>query len=255
MAGEIALHSEKADIQPSKSAPDTWAQHTAASLLIYEPTIVKGKPPQLGEKTDQVDFQFNPKEVSITKSAKWERKPTKEKKAGVPEYTGPEPCKMTLELFFDAAAKDGVDVVKSVDKLFGCCVPYDTKKNTPLPRLVVFSWGSVRSFAAYVSQVQAKYTRFTATGIPIRAVCTVNLEEIDTKPDPRQNPTSGALVADDLHTMVTGDSLALVAYREYGDPQFWRSLAAYNRIDDPMRIPDGTQISIPPIDALVSAVG
>jgi hypothetical protein len=257
MAKAIALYSEKAEIKESSDAPDTWAQYTPASLLIHEPTIIKGKPPQLGGKTDEIKFQFNPKEVSITKSAKWERKPTKDKKAGPPEYSGAEPCKMTLELFFDASAKDGVNVVEQVDKLFGCCVPYRQfdKKETEMPRLVVFAWGKVRSFAAYVSQVQAKFTRFTADGIPIRAVCTINLEEIDTDPDPKQNPTSGSQWSDDLHTMVSGDSLALLAYREYGDPQFWRLLAAYNRIDDPMRIPDGMQLAIPPINALLSTVG
>lgn len=254
MGTAIALKSEQASITES----DTWAKHTSASLLVYEPTVVKkGSPPLLGAQKDEIKFQFNPKEVSITKSAKWERKPTKDKKAGPPEFSGAEPCKMTLELFFDASAKDSVDVIKSVDKLFSCCVPYRqfAKKETEMTRLVVFTWGSVRSFAAYVSQVQAKYTRFTAEGVPIRAVCTVNLEEIDTDPDPKQNPTSGALGADDLHTMVTGDSLALVAYREYGEPQFWRPLAAYNRIDDPMRIAAGTQLLIPPISALLSSVG
>ena len=207
-------------------------------------------------KKDDLKFQFNPKEVSITKSAKWERKPTKDKKAGPPEFSGAEPCKLTLELFFDATVAD-INVVESVEKLFSCCVPCkETKgKEKPMPFLVVFTWGSVKSFAAYISQVQAKYTRFAPNGVPIRAVCTVNLEEIDVTPDPRQNPTSGSYAADSAHTMVTGDSLALVAYREYGDPQLWRPLAAYNDIDDPMRIADGTRVLLPPLDALLTPVG
>jgi hypothetical protein len=251
----VALKAEKAKL----TKEDSWAQPQAASLLLYEAKITKGKPPNIGATpTDHLDFQFNPKEVSITKSAKWERKPTKDKKAGPPEYSGAEPCKMTLELFFDSTAKKGIDVVASVDKLFACCVPYKdkfAKNETPMPRLVVFAWGNVRSFAGYVSQVQAKYTRFSENGVPIRAVCTVNLEEIDVTPDPKQNPTSGALWADDVHTMVAGDSLALVAYEEYGDPQLWRALAAYNRIDDPMRIPDGTQVALPAVSVLLSPVG
>ena len=99
--------------------------------------------------------------------------------------------------------------------------------------------------------MQAKYTLFTSDGIPIRAVCTVNLEEIDVTADPSQNPTSGSLSADRVHTMVTGDTLALVAYREYGDPELWRPLAAYNDIDDPMRMPDGAQLLLPTPDALL----
>lgn len=236
------------------SAPDTWSQPQHAFLEMWEPKHVKGGKPELGSPKDKITFQFNPKEVSITKSAKWERKPTKEKKAGPPEYSGAEPCKLSLELYFDATAKDGVDVVASVEKLFSCCVPCkDVQKGeASMPFLVVFNWGQVKSFAAYISQVQAKYTRFAANGIPIRAICTVNLEEIDVTPDPKQNPTSGALWADDVHTMAAGDSLALIAYREYGAAHLWRPLAAYNDIDDPMRVPNGTRLKLPRIDALTT---
>lgn len=236
------------------SAPDTWAQPQYAFLELWEPKHVKGGKPELGSLKDKVTFQFNPKEVSITKSAKWERKPTKEKKAGPPEFSGSEPCKLSLELYFDATAKDGVDVVASVDKLFSCCVPC-TEGDKAMPFLVVFNWGQVKSFAAYISQVQAKYTRFAANGVPIRATCSINLEEIDVTPDPKQNPTSGSQWADDVHTMVTGDSLALLAYREYGDPQLWRPLAAYNDIDDPMRVPNGTRLKLPRLEALAARVG
>ena len=236
-------------------APDTWAQPQYAFLELWEPKHVNGGKPELGSLKDKVAFQFNPKEVSITKSAKWERKPTKEKKAGPPEYSGAEPCKLSLELYFDASAKDGVDVVASVDKLFSCCVPCkDAQKGeAPMPFLVVFNWGQVKSFAAYISQVQAKYTRFAANGIPIRAICTVSLEEIDVTPDPKQNPTSGALWSEDVHTVVSGDSLALIAYREYGSPQLWRPLATYNDIDDPMRVPAGTRVKLPRVEALTAA--
>lgn len=129
------------------AAPDTWAQPQYAFLEMWEPKHVKGGKPELGSLKDKITFQFNPKEVSITKSAKWERKPTKEKKAGPPEYSGAEPCKLSLELYFDAAAKDGVDVVASVDKLFSCCVPCKEvqKGEAPMPFLVVFNWGQVKS--------------------------------------------------------------------------------------------------------------
>lgn len=252
----IALKAPPPD-RPGKNAPDTWASPQRAFLEMFEPKHAKGGKPELGSSAGKIEFQFNPKEVSITKSAKWERKPSKDKKAGPPEYSGAEPCKMSLELFFDATVADDMNVVESVDRLFGCCVPCKEAKKgeKPMPFLVVFNWGGVKSFAAYISQVQAKYTRFAPNGIPIRAVCTVNLEEIDVTPDPKQNPTSGSYAVDSVHTMVTGDSLALVAYREYGDPQLWRPLATYNRIDDPMRIPDGTRLLLPKFDALFTPIG
>jgi nucleoid-associated protein YgaU len=251
---QIALSGPAPD-PPSTSAPSKWAQPEHAFLEVREATFVKNGTPKLGSAQGQIDFQFNPKEVSITKSAKWERKPAKGKKAGYTEFSGAEPCKMTLELFFDATMNGAVDVVQSVDDLFACCVPPDGGKQgeKTVPNLVVFHWGAVTSFAAFVSQVSAKYTRFSADGVPIRAVCTVNLEEIDVTIS-KQNPTSGTPNADTLHTMVAGDTLALVAFQEYGDPLLWRALADYNGIDDPMRIAHGTRVSLPRLDRL-SATG
>lgn len=255
---DIALRGGTAPTTPPEDGSYEFAQPERAFLEKYEAVHKDKGVPDLGSSCGRINFQFNPKEVSITKSASWKRSDTKSKKAAPPEYTGPEPCKLTLELFFDASVNGSVDVVKSVDELFGCCVPYrEFKKNEhAMPYLVIFNWGGVRSFAAYISQVQAKYTRFAANGTPIRAVCTVNLEEIDvTGYPPKQNPTSGALSADTVHTTTAGDRLPLIAYREYGDAELWRALAEYNGIDDPMRIPHGTRLFLPGVDALLAQVG
>jgi hypothetical protein len=249
----VALQGPAPKPPVESGAPSDWAQPQHAFLETYEATFVSNGTPKLGGSKGKIAFQFNPKEVSITKSAKWERKPAKGKTAGHTEFSGAEPCKMTLELFFDATMNGAVDVVKSVDDLFACCVAPEGAKQgeKSVPNLVVFNWGNVKSFAAYVSQVQAKFTRFAADGVPIRAVCTVNLEEIDIT-IPKQNPTSGTPHADSVHTMVAGDSLALVAYAEYGDPLLWRALAEYNGIDDPMRIARGTRVLLPRLEQLLT---
>ena len=71
-----------------------------------------------------IDFQFNPKELSMGKTASWTRQTAKgNKKAGPPQYNGPMPSKLSLEMFFDASAKQDDAVVKRVEKLFACCSP------------------------------------------------------------------------------------------------------------------------------------
>jgi Contractile injection system tube protein len=227
-----------------------------ASIEMYEAQHATGGS-KIGSSLGSIKFQFNPKEVTISKSAKWERKPVKgAKKSGPPEYSGADPCKLTLEVFFDETVEHDESVVDSVEKLFGCCVPVEKTRaaKKPMPPLVVFKWGGITSFPAFVTQVQAKYTRFAPNGVPIRAVCTVNLEEMPSEAG-NQNPTSGSLSAERGHTMITGDTLALVAYREYGDPMLWRALAAYNKVDDPMRVPDGTSLLLPTADALLTSIG
>ena len=126
---------------------------------------------------------------------------------------------MTFELFFDATDTMDGSVVARVEQLFSCCVPTDDSlgKKKSLPPLVVLHWGDVKSFAGFVTSVQAKYTLFTGKGTPIRATCNVSLEEMPGDPL-KQNPTSGSLTLTSVRTVVAGDSLASIAYREYGDP-------------------------------------
>src|SRR5207253_4703089 len=57
------------------------------------------------------------------------------------------------------------------------------------------------------------YTMFKPDGTPMRAICTLDVEEIPSEPG-RQNPTSGGLAARRSHTVVAGDSLASIAYRD-----------------------------------------
>jgi nucleoid-associated protein YgaU len=218
-----------------------------ATLKLYDakPASVGGA--QLASQRGEIEFHFNPKELSIQKSAKWERKPARNaKKASAPEFAGADPCKLTLEMFFDASDTNSGSVVEPVEELFRCCVPTDDSQQDKksVPPLVQLSWGSIVSFPAFITSVQAKYTLFAADGTPIRASCSVAMEEMPGDPL-GQNPTSGALSAHAVHKVIAGDSLASIAFREYGDPAMWRPLAAANNIDDPIRLPVGTTLIVP----------
>lgn len=222
-----------------------------AALQIFDQKPVKGgnKPEA---KTGEIVFQFNPKEYTIAKTAKWESKPAKgAKKAGPPEFIGAEPCKMTLEMFLDSTLDPGTNVVKCVNQLINCCVPTEKSGDKPKPPLVIFKWGGVSSFPAYIKSVSAKYTLFAPDGNPIRAVCTVNLEEMPGEHG-KQNPTSGALAAQRTHQLIEGDSLGLIAFREYGSPLLWRKLAEFNGIDDPQRLRPGTALALPTREELLA---
>jgi hypothetical protein len=224
-----------------------------AFLELREPGTKGSTTP--GPPIGKLDFQFNPKELSLTKTAKWERKTSRNRKsAGVPEFQGAEPCSMTLEMFFDASDTQDSSVVDAIEKLFRCCVPTDKtmQDQKGVPPWVVFHWGSVSGFTAYIASVAAKYSLFTAGGVPIRGTATVTLKEIAAEPA-KQNPTSGGRAARRSHLLVAGDTLASVAYAEYGDPTMWRVLAEANDLDDPMRLRLGTTLLVPPPDEIAGA--
>lgn len=203
-----------------------------------------------GGKT--IQFQFNPKELQVVKKAKWEAKPGKtNQKAPPPEYIGPEAASMSIEVFFDAydntPGDKGCDVPKRVQELIEACTPTPSSESskTPKPPGVMFGWGEV-FFRGYIESVTAKYTRFDKDGKPIRATCTVALKEFPKDKD-KQNPTSGGLAALGSRQVVAGDTLAGIAYREYGDPNLWRAIADVNHVDDPMLLVPGAQLRIPAV--------
>lgn len=216
-----------------------------AQLRIYEARrAANGGVASAGAPVDVLTFQFNPKEMSIQKAARWNRRQSaRSRKAGPPEFTGSDPCRLTMELFFDATDTLDASVVFSVERVLACCVPAGEEAGS-WPPLVVLHWGSVSSFLGFVTDVQARYTLFAADGTPIRATCAVTIEEMPQTQGP-QNPTSGTPATHAEHTVGTTDTLATIAYREYGDPAAWRRLAAFNGIDDPMRLQVGSTLRIP----------
>lgn len=225
-----------------------------AYLLVHEPSK-DGSLAAPGAQLFQLDFQFNPKELQLAKQASWKREQAKgNKKASPPQFTGSQPSKLTLELFFDASAKQDSSVVKNVEKLFSLTVPTESSLTAKKasPPWVIFRWGGLTGFLAYVSQVQAKYTLFTASGLPIRATCQVTLEELSGDA-PKQNPTSGGLVPHRVHRTVAGDSLPAIAYQEYGVPALWRAIADLNHIDDPLRLRPGSRLLLPPLEELTAS--
>jgi nucleoid-associated protein YgaU len=201
----------------------------------------------------RVTCKFNPKEYSIQKSADWNRSNTKgAAQTSVPEFTGSQPRSLSLELFLDATDSPSGDVSADVEALFGCLVPLPStlSKQKPSPPFVRFGWGDKVLFTAFLKTVNAKYTLFRPDGTPMRASCAVTLEEIPADAA-KQNPTSGGLATRGGHTVVAGDSLASIAYREYGTPAYWRALAEANGIDDPLRLRPGTRLLVPPAEEVV----
>jgi len=201
-------------------------------------------------KTSKLTFSYNPSEMTTSKSATWNRPTTNAADdATDPQFAGVQPQAVQMEIFFDAYEDLFGDVSDDVKTLFEWTKPTSTsaKKRQHNPPILSFEWGSnkvLADFRGYLETVSAKYTMFRADGTPIRATASITLKEIPVD-KPRQNPTSGSLNSRRSHVLRDGDSLQSVAYREYGNPAMWRSLAVFNGIDDPLRLIAGSSILIP----------
>src|SRR5207245_2610314 len=128
-----------------------------------------------GAAKGKIEFQFNPKDFQLEKSAKWQSSNTAgSSKAPPAQYMGPDASSMTLEMFLDASEASGGDVSKDVQKLIDACIPTESSKSRdkPLPLAVRFGWDTVY-FVGYVEKVTVKHTLFRSNGTPIRATCTL----------------------------------------------------------------------------------
>lgn len=219
-----------------------------ATLAIHEPPTGYSTTP--GGLIRRFDFDFNPVQLSLNRSASWKVTPTVAGRDGaLPEFMGEDPCSMSLEIFLDSSEDPDDDaVLKKVEALLACCetTPGSVASKQPSPPWVVFEWGSFSTarFTAYVTSVEARYTLFATSGVPIRATCQLQLQEIPSR-TLGQNPTSGALTARRVHRIVAGDSLQSLAWQEYGDAAAWRAIAEANDIDDPTDLRPGTELVLP----------
>ena len=226
----------------------TGSSLVKATLAIHEPPV--GLIMALGEKIKDVDFQFNPTQLILSKSAQWTtRLAPKFRFAAIPEFNGAEPYTMQMQIFLDSSmTPTGTTVQDEVEALLSCCevTLASIAADQPCTPWVFFQWGSfsTASFIAYVQSVQATYTLFNQSGTPIRATCDLTITQIPLLTQ-GQNPTSGALEASRTHRVVAGDTLQSLAWREYGDATAWRAIARANGIDDPMRLDVGRELLIP----------
>jgi phage tail protein X len=219
-----------------------------ATIAIHEPPTGYSTTPGGLMTTFRLDF--NPVQLTLTRRANWTSSPTPADREGpLPEYLGQEPGEMSVEVFLDSSEEPNRNsVMKKVEALMKCCktTAKSVAAKQPSPPWVVFQWGSFSTarFTAYVASVDATYTLFSTTGVPIRATCQIQLHEIPSNTK-RQNPTSGALTARRVHRVVAGDSLQSVAWREYGDAGAWRAIAEANDIDDPAALRTGVELMLP----------
>jgi nucleoid-associated protein YgaU len=211
--------------------------------LLNPPSQAGGQP---GGSIKRIELTFNPKELTVKRTAKYEDRATK--KSAPPEYKGLEPGSISVEVFLDKELCG--DVSQAVTTLFSCLEPVSQNKYTnPTPPVVTYGWGKHTYVTADEKSVSTKYTLFDNAGNPIRATCTVDIQEAKQAPA-RTNPTSGGIAPRSVHTMSLGDTLMSVAWQEYAKPAYWRAVAKANGIDDPQRVPLGTVLLLPsPQDA------
>ncbi len=233
----------------AKSGKGAGKSLVRANLAIHEPPTGTTTTP--GALMRTFGFRVQPGAASsLTQRTQWTATPTAAvRKAAKPQFMGAEPREMTLEIFLDSSTKPGGNtVLKKVESLLRCCevTAKSLASDQPSPPWVVFEWGSFSTarFTAYVASIEASYTLFGTTGIPIRPPARCTWSRSPARPGGRTRPPARS-----PPSACTGSSRATslqsLAWREYGSANAWRAIAEANGIDDPSHLPSGTELMLP----------
>ncbi len=210
-----------------------------------------------------VECQFNPTELSIRRSTKWDGEPVPERDFPRTEFKGGNAATYSLSLFFDAYATQDYksvkparrDIRKDINNLMAMGLrTYGYSLPTPYPYLgeppsIIFVWGGIKLFRAVMTSIDVKYTMFDENGVPTRATAECQFMEQSHPLDflPPQNPTTRT---ESRHTVrvTQGDRLDLIANNYYGDSRMWRAIADENDLDDPFNLRPGQLLAMPNVD-------
>ena len=203
------------------------------------------------EDGGSLEFQFNPAEYSVKKSATWStpQRSMATKSGPKPNFVGSNPQTVGLQIFFDDWESQDDAVGRDIQLLLTWCSPTrdSISSKKPQPPVLHFVWGSnahLMDHKFYLESVSVKYTMFKPDGTPVRATADISLKEVPDDLGP-QNPTSGSIHARRTHLAIDGDTLQSIASKEYGDPNLWRGVAEFNGIDDPLRLSIGSRVLLP----------
>ena len=139
--------------------------------------------------SEKVEACFNPSQISIDKKVPWNKH--KKSKGDSPEleFTNGEPETLSVELFFDGY-EEKIDVYETYIKSLRAMTLIDTDKSgkDKRPPRVLLTWGNKKflgevdgsaGFKGVITSLATKYKMFLPDGTPVRATCTVSLQQAD----------------------------------------------------------------------------
>lgn len=190
-------------------------------------------------------------------------------------YTGGGRTELELNLLFDVSLAgssiETSDVRDLTSPLWNLAENTHGANGYRRPPLLRFVWGKSWNMLAIVVAVAERLEQFTPDGAPGRSWLSMRLWRVSEpqKETGGQSLQTQAFSPADLdippdrvpaervqaHSLNTGERLDGIAARAYPDqspseaPALWRMIASFNNIEDPLNIPTGTVLRIPPLSA------
>ncbi|MGL4596811.1 MAG: hypothetical protein ACRCYO_04750, partial [Bacteroidia bacterium] len=224
------------------------------------PTMRKAIIRNLDTGTDIV-CQFNPTDLTLTKSGSWQSGAEASSNAPKQEFGGNSPVSLKVKLFFDtysgfddngqATGNSRSDVRHYTQKLWDLLVPEHEKHrktNNQRPSRVQFMWGGfILPYEFFIENLSEQLTLFTMDGIPVRSSIDLSLKEIngkDYKGDALSSTAAGSVTLTNFtaskakdssvgavastYVVQKNDTAAKIAHERLGSADRWREIIEAN---------------------------
>ncbi len=190
---------------------------------------------------------LNPTELSFARRNRYAEQQAAGSPAVEQSYAGRDPDQVQIDLLLDGTGVVGEPggVGAKLDALLELT---RYRGETHQPYYVQVWWGRF-SFRGYLDRADVTYKLFDRTGEPLRAAVKLTLTEAVS---PREATATARPSTPDLYQtwlVKDGERLDAIAARIYGDPAYWRPLAAANRLVNPRALVTGTVLLLPPLGA------
>ncbi|MCP4694480.1 MAG: hypothetical protein GY859_41005, partial [Desulfobacterales bacterium] len=178
-------------------------------------------------------------------------------------YCGGGNTELTMNLLFDVSlagssisTEDVRDLTGPFRRLAENSQQGGSYGNPPVCRFV---WGKSWDIPGLVTAVAERLEYFTQAGVPRRSLMRLLFRRVmepivsrpavtgPERPVPGRGPGLGGVGERlEAHEVTGGERPDQIAHSNYRDPALSRALMSYNDIDDPLHIPAGTILDIPP---------
>jgi hypothetical protein len=232
---------------------------------------------------ERIDCLLNPETVEVTRLAGVRPRGTANGQligAGLADdpvhFTGGGRTELVLDLLYDVDLVEGqtqpVDVRALTRRLWMLAENSSAEHGAVRPPLVRLVWGKTWNVPGVIIAVAERFDAFSIGGTPRRswlrmklvrvtesatqaqAAFDAELAQAAAVPETAPGATPGALPAGAVLAVGDGDAqpgysgvrFDLLANDALGSPLRWRLLAEYNRIANPLDVPPGTPLGVPP---------
>ncbi len=145
-----------------------------------KPQLEKAKLKAYDSGSDDIEFMFNPMEISFTRAVRWESRQGNRGSELLPKvnFSGVDPYKFTLkQLLFDTYETKKSVMEEYINKIKKGVETIEGSRDKR-PPVYIFMWKS-EYFHCVITSLTYTLNMFLTDGTPVRAMVDISLQEVD----------------------------------------------------------------------------